>query len=127
MTNFEKWKSELTPEGVYRQFRLGDLCFICPAWGNKYDGDDNYYCEGSFDRESCLEFFLEWAVTNFEKWKSELTVESLFKKLRLGDVCFLCPAYEEYDNDDNCYCEGSFDRDGCEEFFIGWANREINE
>lgn len=55
-------------------------------------------------------------MTNFEKWKSELTPEKIAKLLDSDDICFECPVGSE------CWGYGS-----CPETFLEWANKEGEE
>jgi len=54
-------------------------------------------------------------LTNFEKWKNEMTIEKLMEWLE--DDCFAdkCPAFE--------ICK---DTEGCKESWIKWAESETN-
>ena len=60
-------------------------------------------------------------MTNFEKWKSELTIEK-YSRLVCGDCysCKFCPAEDS--------CINGFDSvSGCREKFVKWANAEYVE
>ena len=60
MTNFEKWKSGLTPEDMFTNYGIFEFCGkICPA---------QKYCKTHKRREDaysrnrhCAEIFFEWA------------------------------------------------------------------
>jgi hypothetical protein len=55
MTNFEKWKRDLTIEKMVEIFG-GDVCHECPV---KYQGCGKY--------DSCTEDILEWANKEIEE------------------------------------------------------------
>lgn len=57
-------------------------------------------------------------MTNFEKWKKELTVEEAAMKLAESMfVCGFCPARKS-----RKLCNGT-----CQENFIAWANAPVKE
>lgn len=59
MTNFEKWKEELTPEWVaafMERYHIHCGCYECPA--------DWYHGHGDAKgRHGCSKVFLEWAYS----------------------------------------------------------------
>ena len=55
MTNFEKWKAELTKEGAAEFVKTGSkVCMACPAIKFCYHGMENI-------NKPCSEVFLKWA------------------------------------------------------------------
>lgn len=54
-------------------------------------------------------------MTNFEKWKQELSVEMIVQSDVFSD-CRYCPATD--------YCDGKSSHATCPETFRGWAEQE---
>jgi len=85
MTNFEKWKAELTPESVVNYFFYNDTCSCCPAFNN---------CrEFKTDIALCVETFQKWANKEVVPDGPYCTGCGHVSYMRHADV-YLCTKYK---------------------------------
>jgi hypothetical protein len=60
MTNFEKWKADLTPEDIFTNYGIFEFCGkLCPA--EEYCKKQQRFHIISLNPWNCKEVFFEWA------------------------------------------------------------------